>query len=554
MGKKKTFIKTEISIAEIRLPVADAIVTSSIPESSSLSFGRNATAYRNFGFSPWYGIGIDGVTHAIQTQLARLLQNQDSQVESSTVAIYCRGGIKDFLDYLKLVSSARKHDIEIKDIDRALIDGFIGHLSNNGLAIGTQKNRYNHVKAVLKLLGQRNIINIVLTGDRATFPNNPFPNSNRFSQSDKPLSRKERKDFTAAIKKAAMPLWQQDIAPSSYLLGIAVLIIALHTGRNTTPLLEMEYDCIHPHPKENLSYLILTKRRGHNTSKIVLKKDAPADRLVELTPTIKINVETLIRKIIDLTGTLRDEAPSDLKKRVWLHYAQAGKTAGQIVELSNQMLQICIKNLVSEYKLKDDFGEPMHINVSRLRKTFANRIFELTDGDLLSTAKALGDTPKVTTIHYLTVPQEARQNWRFMGEVLVGELLTNTIGATYKPIPTGNCADPENGQFAPKNQGKLCLSFLNCVRCKHYVITNNDLYKLFSFYFRIYAERTTMNKRTWAKQFAHIPRLIDNHIIPEGIRRGVFKASTIETERKRALANPHPFWSTDTIQSLGLLA
>ena len=94
------------------------------------------------------------------------------------------------------------------------------------------------------------------------------------------------------------------------------------------------------------------------------------------------------------------------------------------------------------------------------------------------------------------------------------------------------------------------MNFINCVRCKHYAVTAEDLYKLFSFYYRILAERSRMDKRRWAREFAHIPRLIDDYIVAEGLRRGTFKLSAVEAAQKLARTQPHPFWSVDLIDSL----
>lgn len=98
------------------------------------------------------------------------------------------------------------------------------------------------------------------------------------------------------------------------------------------------------------------------------------------------------------------------------------------------------------------------------------------------------------------------------------------------------------------------MNFINCLRCKHYAVTGGDLYKLFSFYFRVLAERSRMNKRLWARDYAHIPRLIDHYIIDEGLRRGTFKAAAVEAARKHARTQPHPFWSVDLIKSLEVFA
>lgn len=81
-------------------------------------------------------------------------------------------------------------------------------------------------------------------------------------------------------------------------------------------------------------------------------------------------------------------------------------------------------------------------------------------------------------------------------------------------------------------------------------MTADDLHKLFSFYFRVFAERARIGKRRWTREYAHIPRLIDNYIVAEGLRRGYFKLETVEAARERARLEPHLFWSFDTAPAL----
>src|SRR5690606_25977525 len=205
----------------------------------------------------------------------------------------------------------------------------------------------------------------------------------------------------------------------------------------------------------------------YNTSKVALRADSDAERLVESTPSVRTNVEHLIRRTIALTEHLDAEAADDLKGRVWLYRSRTNKSFGQVTALSSNTLASAINRLVTEHGLTDSDGNPLRINVSRLRKTFANRIFELTDGDLAITAAALGNTRQVADQNYLAPNENACRNWRFMGEVLVKELLTQTIGATYRDTPMGRCANPTYGQYAPKRDGAICMSFMNCLRCEH---------------------------------------------------------------------------------------
>lgn len=351
-----------------------------------------------------------------------------------------------------------------------------------------------------------------------------------------------------------MPIWLDDTPVTGELLAYAMLTVALHTGRNTTPLLEMERNCLRAHPKNNSVFLVLWKRRSHTSHKVALRAENRAAQLLESTPTVQTNVERLIRRILAHSEPLCAEAPDDLKDRVWLYRVHRGPGPGRVIALTGETLKLAIKKLVADHGLTDIDGQPLCINISRLRKTFANRIFELLGGDLVTTAIALGNTPQVAGRNYLAPSGDARRNWKFMGEILVQELLTCTIGATYQTTPMGRCGDPMNGQYAPKREGAACFSFLNCLRCKHYAVTEEDLHRLFSFYFRVFAERTRMDKRRWTQEYAHIPRLIDDYIVAEGLRRGTFKAAAVEAARERARREPHPFWSSDVVEKLEIFA
>ncbi|MCU1751309.1 hypothetical protein [Pseudomonas sp. 6D_7.1_Bac1] len=559
MGKRKEFTKTDLSVPQVdhsRDMAGNVVILPEAipPTNTTVKFGRNATTSRNFDFSRWYGVGIDPITYACQRQIERFIVDQKGSVSACTVTSYCKDGLRHLLNYCALRATAFARDLTLSDVNRDLVDGYLGHLAELGVATITQKNFYSKTKPVLLAIGRRRLIPLVDSGDAATFPRNPFPNSTRKAKGETALSKRERQAFTMALRQAIKPIWADNVSITGELLSLALLIVALHTGRNTTPLLEMRRDCLRPHPKDNTVFLVLWKRRGYNSNKVVLRAESNAERVLESTPSVRTNVECLIRRVMALTEALDAEVPDDLKGRVWLYRSRSNKSIGQITALSGEMLGRATSRLIAEYKLIDCNGKPLRINISRLRKTFANRIFELTDGDLATTAAALGNTPQVAGQNYLAPNENARRNWQFMGEVLVQELLTETIGATYRDTPMGRCTDPVNGQYAPKREDTTCMNFMNCLRCKHYAVTAEDLYKLFSFYFRVLAERSRMDKRRWAREYSHIPRLIDHYIISEGLRRGIFKAAAVEAAREQARTLPHPFWSVDLIDNLEVFA
>ncbi|WP_409319111.1 hypothetical protein [Pseudomonas sp. KCJK9016] len=558
MGKRKVFTKTDLSAPQIEysrdMTGNVVILPEAIPPSNTIvEFGRNATSARSFDFARWYGAGIDPITYACQRQIERFLSDGDAVIATSTVTSYCRG-LHNFLDYCVLRATAVGRELALADITRDLIDGYLGHLAGLDVKTLSQKATYSQTKSVLLALGRRGLIHLVTSGDAATFPNNPFPNSHRKANGETALSKREHQALTVALRQAIKPIWDEDILVTGELLSLILLVVALHTGRNTTPLLEMGRDCLRPHPKDDTVFLVLWKRRGYSSSKVALRAASDAERLLESTPSVRTTVERLIRRVMTLTEPLYTEAPVELKGRVWLYRTRSRRNAGKVIALTDATLLKAVTRLVARYNLTDSDGNPSRINISRLRKTFANRIFELTDGDLATTAATLGNTLRVADQNYLAPSEVAHRNWQFMGEVLVQELLTQTIGATYKNTPMGRCSDPVNGHYAPKREGATCMNFINCLRCRHYAVTAEDLYKLFSFYFRVLAERSRMNKRRWAREYAHIPRLIDHYIVAEGLRRGTFKAAVVDAAYERARTLPHPFWSVDLIDSLEVFA
>lgn len=558
MGKRKVFNKTDLSVPQVehfRDGAGHVVILPEAipPDKTSVTFGRNAIRCKKFNFARWYGMGIDPITYACQRQIERFLARQDDVVEASTLASHCKGGLRHFLDYLVLRATALACELTLDDIDRTLIDDFLGYLSNLGITPHSQRGHFSSAKSILYALGRRGLFPLVTAGDDATFPRNPFPNIGNH-KGEMPLPKRQRQALAMALRQAVMPIFHDDVQVTGELLAYALLTIALHTGRNATPLLEMGADCLRPHPKDGSVFMVLRKRRGYTSTKIALRGESGAVRWQESTPTVKTNVERLVRRVLALGESLRAEAPDDLKERVWLYRVHRGPGLGRVIALTDGTVALAIKKLVAEHGLTDTDGQPLRINISRLRKTFANRIFELLEGDLATTAIALGNTPQVTGRNYLVPSNDAKRNWQFMGELLVEELLTGRIGATYHTTAMGRCSDPVYGQYAPKQEGAVCFSFLNCLRCKHYAVTGDDLHRLFSFYFRVLAERARMDKRRWEREYAHIPRLIDNYIVAEGLRRGAFKPTTIEAERERARREPHSFWSFDVVDNLGVFA
>lgn len=547
MGKRKTFVKLETNTKTIehsrdttgRVVIPLDVIPPRVTE-VRFSIRDNTGSRRPFDMKRWYGVGIDVITYACQRQIERFIETNDGGLTLTTISTYCGNGLPHFLTYCSLAAKAKGRSLELADVNRELIDGYLLHLAGTGVSSESQRCRYKNAKSILVALGRRGILQIVERGDDATFPRNPFPNSNRKSKGEKPMPTAQRKAFAQAVKSALMPLLHEVKEPTSELLAYALLVIALHTGRNTTPLLEMKVDCLRPHPKDNVKLLVLHKRRGATTQRVPVR----SDRTIESTPAVWTGIVRIIERVRELTQELRVDAAPDIKSRLWIFRTQRATMStkqGQVVALNRAALGKAIAKLVANYDLKDSSGNPLRINVSILRQTFANRMFELLDGDVAATAHASGHSPSVAGRHYMKPGEHAEKQWKFMGKAMQEELQSGTLRAT-EQTPAGRCTDNKKGQFAPKD-GAACMNFLNCLRCRNYVVTGDDLHRLFSFYWLIVRERHRVDKRKWKRGYAHIIRMIDRDVIERGIELKVFQPRQVIDARERARVEPHPFWA-----------
>jgi hypothetical protein len=193
MGKRKLFEKIDQTLpvtgAErsskgvIQFPLATIP-----PTATSVPIGRIAGGQRNFDFKDFYGHGVDEVAFALQRQIERFVAGEEKNLANASVLTICRCGVTPFLDYMIARSTAEQRDFTLGDINRNLIDGFLGWLRHGDTKLGSQRSCYSSFKSVLFSLGKRGLITVVDEGDDRTFPKNPFPGAFRSHKGAKPDS------------------------------------------------------------------------------------------------------------------------------------------------------------------------------------------------------------------------------------------------------------------------------------------------------------------------------------------------------------------------------
>ncbi|MEZ8306124.1 hypothetical protein [Vibrio lentus] len=481
----------------------------------------------NFDFTPYYGKGYDDITNRVYYTAKALLRNTNAFTEE-TQRTYLTHGFRYLAQYLDIFRCSVDEDLTQYDITSNLIEQYLMNLKGGYLKYSSQKGIYTCVKSLLVRMKEKGywspVSDINLNSD--FFPSNPFPNSSKRTKGERPLTSYEKRQVVVALKQAIKPIYQKAEPLSGYELTLCLLAVAIQTGINTSPLLGMTTDSLSDHPlKDNRKLLTVFKNRGKAIQLHNLRKSEQ----LEIVQGVKLDVAYLIDTIIQLNSPFRQVNGSDL---VFLYVARNSK--GTITSLSDLSLHNNIKKFIKEYDLKDEDGRSMKLNISRIRKAFINDMYELSGESLSIAAQQAKHSGTSSLDYYLQAPEQSKRNLGLMGEIRVKELTCDAPS-----IPVGHCKDPKNGDKAPKD-GTFCNDFLGCFRCKSFVITGNDLYKLFSFYWAIIRNRDEFGRKDWKRHLKNVLRIVDEEVVPEFAKLG--QLQHVNAEKERARTNPHPYW------------
>lgn len=411
----------------------------------------------------------------------------------------------------------------------------------------TARRRYTAIKTILSFYIKKGQL------DRRILPINPFPNANRAGNGTVPYSRNEMRQIMKALyKQLSLIRKGQSSFSKRVQLAIYQFLIFAKTGLNKTPLEEASRECLKPHPlqPDKASVMITYKRRGMNTHATSLR----ITREIGSLENISNNVADLVKEALTITEHLVSEAPPEYQDRIWLYRQEQSQ---KVVAFKGTGLSKCSEIISKHHKMVSENGGKLSITPKRLRKTFATRIWQLTGGDVWKTARLLGNTPNITDRHYLDVTPEMEKNHQFVGmamEITARGLQSDekeiTRFASSSGLPreavikiisgdnnTGvsRCSDPEYGKYS-KQDGTPCTRFLYCFQCPNQIVIEDDLYRLYSFYWLILSERSFIGGKKWKRLYGWVVREIDSHIAPK------FSDAVILKARNSARENPHPMW------------
>lgn len=500
------------------------------PVKTVVRLPEHTGSFRNLEFEKFYGTGCDTVVYACQRTLERMIEASEKSdgktISPTTLGGYFNSGLSAFLPYCAVIATALGRDLRLDDIDREFVNHYIAQLQQTGGKPSSQKERYSTTKAVLVAMGNSGWI------AKDLFPRNPFPNSNRSTTGQAALSEFERKSVLRALKADMREIIKGNGPLTSEELSVCLLAIAARTGMNPTPAMELLTDCLQPHPLKADRYVLVSyKRRGNATNIQSLRRSSDIEAMATALPDVA--------RIIDLirSRNCNVRQASSYASSLFVYKARGGSSAGTNVRLRQSALAKEIAKFCKRHDLRDADDGSLRLNLMRLRKTFENRLFTLSGQDPFLTAKLGGHTPKVSDDYYLEPPETAERDWHLMGEIRTEQLLSHGK-ITHLPTentPVAQCRDTLKGDQAPKN-GEHCQKFLACFRCKSFVVTGEDLYRVFSLYWMLVGMRQRMGASAWKRVYGHIIRIIDREIAPQ------FDAELVAIQRQRAKVDPHPFW------------
>ena len=487
---------------------------------------------------PWLGHGFDDWVWAAATVLKARLHSGNYSVAS--IVSFAANGMIVFLPYLTGnqggIVPSRPSDMTATDVVRYI--AWLRLKYPNG---STAKNYYSAFKSVLVGLMDYGFID---QSHDVLLPANPFPMNGATTRGETPLSQSEMERLAAALKLDLIAIHHGGFSGlDSEALVVLMLIVGMRSGINTTPLLEMKRDCLGPHPfMPNLMLVRTFKRRGKGAQLTSLRQT----HIHDLAASIPMDGVAVLKMVLGMTQNLVAEAPDGIKDRVWLYRSsQRGDLKGQTLCLNMGRVHENTKAIVHRHGLFADDGSVLRVTLGRLRKTMENRLWKLSDGDLLAVSAVMGHSPQVADNHYLHLDERTKaEGAKFIGEALPGKLR----GHDLVPTPTGSCKDSLQGALAPKDGSTHCAEFTHCLGCPSYAIvgTVKDLHRLFSFQRFLMSEVGYYATDEWSEWRLHhqdliarIDQIAYDNFIPEMVAQA------------KALAekNPHSFWAIRMRQS-----
>lgn len=481
------------------------------------------------------------------------------EATAETLRSFVRSGCGYFWRFLDDLSAAGESITRLNQIDRKLLDRYLawqelqvasqGKNKGQRLSVGTKKISFDSIKTILTNRQRRAPAAVSAA---LSFPCNPFPNSSQLIPRREAYSVTEQKRIVEALNRDLRCIHESDGEPLPPLqvLTVHLLLLALATGRNVQPLLDLRRDSLREHPIDDRELLVTTKRRGWSTHATSVRKAAAAPEDTHALQSIPTSVGDHFRFLCEYTAPLMDEATEKDREFAFLWRVTRNQRKGQVVRLVNGHSNGPISAFVRRHALLDDRGRPLALNIARLRPTFATELYRRTR-DIRRVQQALGhSSPETTARHYAAAPLEAERDHAIVLDCMVSQFAHMAIEgkillAADGKIPLQDVKDLLSGGYNTgiarcqnpfRENESVCQKFFHCFKCPSMCVFEDDLWRLFSFYYRLLAERTKINPAHWLKTYGPIIRRIDADIASQ------FPEDRVVAARLKARQDPHPTW------------
>lgn len=501
---------------------------------------RNPTGIDRIDLAEWQGRGVDDWIASLCEGLIAFIRS--GTVELSPVVAYGDVGAKTLLDFLTSHNSTRLPATP-QELERSHVERCIAWLKLRYPHPPSARSVYHRIKSMLVQLGD---LGHVVADQHTLFPRNPFPGSKNQSTGASPLSPSEMERLAAALKTDVADIHHGRVQlPGYQRLTAYLLIVAMRSGANATPLIELRRDCLKPHPLPNMRLMEMAKYRGKKVEQKRLRQ--PAVDSGDDSP-LPLDGVAILEHVLRSTSTLVEFAPAHLRDRMWLYRTgPAGSQDGEVAALTMNALCRGVDSLVVRHALLSDDGQPLVLNLSRLRKTLEHRLWRLSDGDLTTVAALMNQTIKVADRDYLRLDdRELAEAAVFIADELTGALRSKgdsvESGATLENTPAGRCRNTLFGDRAPKDGTNHCDQFVHCFGCPSFAIVGTvaDLHRLFSYQEFLRTENAYFGSAEWDDWRTRNERIIafiDRFVVKN------FARDLVAEARQLCERQPHRFWA-----------
>jgi integrase len=279
------------------------------------------------------------------------------------------------------------------------------------------------------------------------------------------------------------------------IMPLAVKLIS-ETGLNPESLWDLEVDCFQQsHPLSGVPFIKYFKRRSGGEKVMHVSISGENLETKEFREHQAKVVEKTINQILKLTSSIRENAPEQMKKKLFLYQTNSNKKFGTYRVINSRISSDWCSKMVEKYDLKSDSGEKLIFNFARFRPTRITKLVEL-GVDFFEIQHEAGHQNILTTLRYLSrnrlnkkAKEETNKALIQISENMVWAEKEKPVYATqdqqkqsnilYKGIMS-DCKNPYDPPKDVKNlkdyqDGQACTRFNMCLLCQNVVLLKHHL-------------------------------------------------------------------------------